>query len=157
MKIGQVSNLQKQILFFWTNLTIWTVFWLPYGNWPSFRDIIDDGMADDIFTWSGKFLEKVHQLLLSTKHQQYVAILDCDGITFSKMFHELNNLTGEQLKILLVLWKFGTNTFHPQGSRQLSTSCRIWIEITPNFCTRQSSSMVSTRKYSSWCFFCKCY
>lgn len=49
---------------------------------------MERGMTDDILKYCGKMMDKLHQLLLLTKHQQFVVLVDIEGLTFSKVFYE---------------------------------------------------------------------
>jgi len=64
------------------------VFWAPYGFWPSIRDFMECWGTDDILKHVGKIMNKIYSVLLQTKHQQFVAIVDSEGVTFSKVFYE---------------------------------------------------------------------
>jgi len=72
------------------------VFWVAQGFWPSVRDLFDRGMAEDILKYCGYIMEKAYQLVLRTKHQQIVSLVDNEGITFSKVFYEMRSLIGVQ-------------------------------------------------------------
>lgn len=57
-------------------------------------------------------MENIHQLLLQTRCQQFTTIFDCEGITYSKMFHETRSLTRNMIwecvfaNVLFLQYKF---------------------------------------------------
>jgi len=72
------------------------VYYAPLGIWASARDMFGKGMEDDCLRYAGKSMDRVHDYLLTTKHQNFVCIVDNTGVTFRKAFYESQNFAGIQ-------------------------------------------------------------
>lgn len=56
--------------------------------------MFEKGMEDDCLRYAGKSMDQVHNLLLTTKHQNFVCIVDNTGVTFGKAWYEAQNYQG---------------------------------------------------------------
>lgn len=64
--------------------------------WASARDMFEKGLEDDCLRFAGKSMDHIHNILLRTKHQNFVCIVDNTGVTFGKAWYEAQNYQGVQ-------------------------------------------------------------
>jgi len=63
--------------------------------WTSARDLFSKGLEEDCMKFAAKSMDcKVYRNLLKTPHQNFVCIVDIEGGTYRKVFHEAQNLKG---------------------------------------------------------------
>ncbi|ODM96897.1 SEC14-like protein 2 [Orchesella cincta] len=72
------------------------VYYAPLGMWASAYDMFKKGLEDDCLRFAGKSMDQVHKQLLTTKHQNFVCIVDNTGVTLRKALYESQNFAGIQ-------------------------------------------------------------
>lgn len=71
-----------------------SVYYAPLGTWASARDMFEKGLEDDCLRFAGKSMDNVYKVLMNTKNQNFVCIVDNAGVTFRKAWYETQNYQG---------------------------------------------------------------
>jgi len=80
-----------------------SVFYISFDNWMPSRELFEKFESFDFMLFAYKTFLILYEDIVKSQHQQVVAILDNEGVGFTKIFHEIQQWTGVQT--LIDIWQ----------------------------------------------------